>query len=99
MLTALMLRDAELATLSRTETIALEHLLHERLSEVARGRRSGDSSLLFAIRAAAYLAPLYDELGEDGTAALLAAVRQSPVGLVAFARASAVAALTDSTAA
>ncbi|HVF04735.1 MAG TPA: hypothetical protein VNA20_07845 [Frankiaceae bacterium] len=99
MLTALILRDCEAATLSRTETLALEHLLHERLSEVACGRKSGDSALLLAIRAAEYLAPLLDELGEDGTTALLTAVRRSPVARTAFDRASAVAALTADVAA
>ena len=65
MLAVLVLRDAELAALTRNEVLALEHLLHERMSEVARTRRSGDSSLLFAIKAAEYLAPLLDELGDD----------------------------------
>lgn len=99
MLTAMIMRDDELATLSRDETLALEHLLHERLSEVARGRKSGDSALLLAIRAADYLAPLLDALGDEATAALLARVRHSPTGRTAFARVSAVAALTESAAA
>lgn len=99
MLTAMILRDAELSTLSRHETLALEHLLHERLSEIARGRKSGDSALLLAIKAADYLAPLLDELGEDETVTLLGRVRQSPIGRTAVARAYAVAALTESNAA
>ena len=94
MLTAIVLRDDELSTLSRNETLALEHLLHERLSEVARGRRSGDSALLLAIKAADYLAPLLDELGDDETYDLLAAVATSELGRAAFDRAKAVAALT-----
>ena len=99
MLTSLILRDPEVAPLSRHEKLALEHLLHERLSEVARGRKSADSALLLAIRAAGYLAPLLDELGEAGTAELLRAVRRSPVGQHAFVRAGALAAITDSSAA
>lgn len=95
MLTALMLRDTELASLSRHEVLALEHLLHERLSEVARNRKSGDSALLLAIRAAGYLAPLLDELGDEAVATLLAGVRESALGRTAFARAYAVAALTE----
>lgn len=95
MLTAIVLRDAELATLSRTELLAMEHLLHERLSEVARGRRSGDSALLLAIRAADYLAPLLDELGDDAAYDLLEAVAASPLGREAFDRATVVAALTS----
>lgn len=99
MLTALILRDAELATLSRHEVLALEHLLHERMSEIARNRRSGDSALLLAIRAADYLAPLLDELGDDEVAGLLAHLSASEIGRTAFARALAVAALTETVAA
>lgn len=95
MLTAMLLRDAELTTLTRHETLALEHLLHERLSEVARGRKSGDSALLLAIKAADYLAPLLDELGDDEVGTLLARVRESALGRTAFARVYAVAALTE----
>lgn len=95
MLTAIVLRDTELATLSRPEVLALEHLLHERLSEVARRRRSGDSALLLAIRAADYLAPLLDEMGDEGVATLLADVTAKDVAKTAFARAYAVAALTE----
>jgi hypothetical protein len=94
MLTAIVLRDDELATLSRHETLAMEHLLHERLSEVARARRSGDSALLLAIRAADFLAPLFDDLGDEETMALLDALRESPLGRTAFDRVRAVAALT-----
>ncbi|HEV2891499.1 MAG TPA: hypothetical protein VGX28_14095 [Frankiaceae bacterium] len=94
MLTAIVLRDDELATLSRSETLALDYLLHERLSEIARGRRSGDSALLLAIKAADYLAPLLDELGDDGTYDLLDAVAASDLGCAALDRARAVAALT-----
>lgn len=94
MLTAIVLRDDELAELSRNEVLALEYLLHERLSEVARDRRSGDSALLLAIKAADYLAPLLDELGDDATAALLDDVSVSEGGQAAFERARAVAALT-----
>lgn len=99
MLTAIVLRDDELATLTRHEVLALEHLLHERLSEIARTRRSGDSSLLLAIKAADYLAPLLDELGDDAAFELLSCVRVSDVGQEAFRRATAIAALTESTAA
>lgn len=95
MLTAIVLRDDELAELSRNEVLALEHLLHERLSEVARDRRSGDSALLLAIKAADYLAPLLDELGDEATSALLVAVAASEPARAAFDRASAVAALTS----
>lgn len=95
MLTSLMLRDTELAALSRHEVLALEHLLHERLSEVARGRKAGDSALLLAIRAADYLAPLLDELTDADVATLLDTVRESVTGRRAFARAYAVAALTE----
>ena len=95
MLTAIVLRDQELATLSRTEVLALEHLLHERMSEVARTRRSGDSALLLAIKSADYLAPLLDELGDDETYDLLAEVAASDLGRVAFDRAAAIAALTS----
>lgn len=94
MLTAIVLRDDELSTLSRNETLALEHLLHERLSEIARDRRSGDSALLLAIKAADYLAPLLDALGDDGAYDLLAKVATSELGRAAFDRAKAVAALT-----
>ncbi|HEX8004680.1 MAG TPA: hypothetical protein VF519_18490 [Mycobacteriales bacterium] len=94
MLTAIVLRDTERATLSRHEVLALEHLLHERLSEVARDRRSGDSALLLAIKAADYLAPLLDELGDEATFALLATVSATELGRAAFDRATAVAALT-----
>jgi hypothetical protein len=99
MLTAIVLRDDELATLSRHEVLALEHLLHERMSEIARTRRSGDSALLLAIKAADYLAPLLDELGDDAVAELLADVAVSALGREAFDRAAQVAALTASTAA
>ena len=99
MLTAIVLRDAELATLTRRQVLALEHLLHERMSEVARGRRSGDSALLLAIRAADYLAPLLDEMGDDDVTALLDEVRESAVAKTAFARVYAVAALTETDAA
>lgn len=95
MLTAIVLRDAERATLSRHEVLALEHLLHERLSEVARFRRSGDSALLLAIKAADYLAPLLDELGDDETLELLADLRGRDVVRTALARTYAVAALTE----
>lgn len=93
MLTAIVLRDDERSTLSRHQTLALEHLLHERLSEGARSRRSGDSALLLAIRAADYLAPLLDEVGDDETIALLDALRESPLGRTALDRATAVAAI------
>lgn len=99
MLTALILRDAERATLSRHEVLALEHLLHERMSDVARTRGSGDSALLLAIRAADYLAPLLDELGDDDVTRLLTDITASEVGRMAFARALAVAALTEDIAA
>lgn len=95
MLTPIVLRDTELATLSRHQTLALEHLLHERLSEVARARRSGDSALLLAIRAADFLAPLFDELGDDETFALLDDLRVSALWATASDRVAAVAALTD----
>jgi hypothetical protein len=94
MLTAIVLRDSELAQLSRHEVLALEHLLHERMSEIARTRRSGDSSLLLAIKAADYLSPLLDELGDEATAELLADVSVSDIGRTAYDRATAVAALT-----
>lgn len=99
MLTAIVLRDSELATLSRHEVLAMEHLLHERLSEVARGRRSGDSALLLAIKAADYLSPLLDELGDDDVETLLATLARSELGRTALDRATAVAALTDTQAA
>lgn len=95
MLTTIVLRDDEIATLSRTQVLALEHLLHERLSDVARDRRSGDSALLLAIKAADYLAPLLDELGDDGTDELLGEVADIPVAREAMDRALAVAALTE----
>jgi len=38
MLTAIVLRDREVAGLTRHELLALEYLLHERFSEVARTR-------------------------------------------------------------
>lgn len=98
-MTAMILRDAELKTLTRHEQLALEHLLHERMSEVARCRKSGDSALLLAIKAADYLAPLLDELGDDDTVELLGAVAASELGRTAFARALAVAALTEPAAA
>jgi hypothetical protein len=94
MLTAIVLRDDELATLSRHEVLGLEHLLHERMSEIARTRRSGDSSLLLAIKAADYLAPLLEELGDDEVAELLAGLAASQLGQEAFRRVTAVAALT-----
>jgi hypothetical protein len=94
MLTAIVLRDEELATLTRHEVLALEHLLHDRLSEVARTRKSGDSSLLLAIKAADYLAPLLDELGDAAAMDLVAEVGDSELGRLAFERATAVAALT-----
>lgn len=94
-MTAMILRDSETATLSRHEVLALEHLVHERLSEIARGRKSGDSALLLAIRAADYLAPLLDELTDDEVDTLLDRVRESAVGRTAFARTFAVAALTE----
>ena len=94
MLAVLVLRDEEIAALTRNEVLALEHLLHERMSEVARTRRSGDSSLLFAIKAAEFLAPLLDELGDEAALDLLHEVAASTVGRTAFDRASVVAALT-----
>jgi hypothetical protein len=99
MLTAIVLRDTELATLSRQQVLGMEHLLHERLSEIARDRRSGDSALLLAIKAADYLAPLLDELGDASAHALLDDLAGSELGRTAFDRALAVAALTDSRAA
>lgn len=99
MLTAIVLRDEERRALTRHEVLALEHLLHERMSEIARTRRSGDSALLLAIKAADYLAPLLDELGDDAVAALLSDLAVSELGRTAFQRATAVAALTDSHAA
>lgn len=99
MLTPLILRDAELKTLTRHEQLALDHLLHERMSEIARSRKSGDSALLLAIKAADYLAPLLDEMGDDYVAELLARVAASDIGRTAFARALAVAALTEPAAA
>jgi hypothetical protein len=94
MLTAIVLRDQELASLNRHEVLALEHLLHEHMSEVARTRRSGDSALLLAIKSADYLAPLLDELGDDATYDLLTAVATSEAAHTAFDRATAIAALT-----
>ena len=94
MLTAIVLRDDELAALTRHEMLAMEHLLHERLSEIARDRRSGDSALLLAIKAADYLAPLFDELGDDEVGDLLEALAASEIGRRALDRASQVAALT-----
>jgi hypothetical protein len=99
MLTAIVLRDDELAKLSRHEQLGLEFLLHDRLSEVARGRRSGDSALLLAIKAADYLAPLYDELGDEDVSALLDEVAESESGRTALYRAAQVAAITGSHAA
>lgn len=95
MLAPIVLRDEELATLDRHQTLALEHLLHERLSEVARDRRSGDSALLLAIKAADYLAPLLDELDDEALTTLLHDVEHSDLGRVAMERAHAVAALTE----
>lgn len=99
MLTAIVLRDDELATLTRHEVLALEHLLHERLSEIARFRKSGDSALLLAIKAADYLAPLLDEMGDEDVTALLSEVRGKDVARTAFSRAYAIAALTEPNAA
>jgi hypothetical protein len=99
MLTAIVLRDEERRALNRHEVLGLEHLLHDRMSEVARTRRSGDSAILLAIKAADYLAPLLDELGDDATATLLSDLTVSELGRTAFDRATAVAALTDSHAA
>ncbi len=98
MLTQIVLRDDELATLSRTEVLGLEHLLHERLSEVARSRKSGDSALLLAIKAADYLAPLLDELGDAATDDLLHDLAESDLGHAAFERVSVVAELASSAA-
>ena len=94
MLTAIVLRDRELAGLTRHELVALEYLLHERFSEVARLRRSTDSALLLAIRAADYLAALLDDLGDDGTTDLLRTVADSRVARTAFERCAVVAELT-----
>ena len=94
MLTPIVLRDAEVAPLTRHQVLALEHLLHERMSEIARGRKSGDSSLLLAIKAADYLAPLLDELGDDEVATLLSDTIASDLCQAAFGRLTAVAALT-----
>lgn len=99
MLTAIVLRDREIAALSRTEVLALEYLLHERFSEIARTRKSGDSALLLAIRAADYLAPLLDDLGQDETTELLDAVAESDLGAAALSRAEIVADLTHADAA
>jgi hypothetical protein len=98
MLAVLVLRDTELAALTRNEVLALEHLLHERMSEVARTRRSGDSSLLFAIKAAEYLAPLLDELGDDAAIDLLHAMAGSPLGRIAYDRLDVVATVTGNAA-
>jgi hypothetical protein len=95
MLTAIVLRDSERALLNGHQVMALEHLLHERFSEVARARRSGDSALLLAIKAADYLAPLFEELGDDAAFALLDEVRGSALAQTAFDRVTAMAALTD----
>lgn len=98
-MTPIMLRDSELAGLSRHEVLAIEHLLHERMSEIARTRKAGDSALLLAIRAADYLAPLLADLGDEATADLLAETARSETARVALDRAEAVARLTAAEAA
>ena len=99
MLTTIVLRDDELATLSRTQVLALEHLLHERLSEVARTRKSGDSALLLAIKAADYLAPLYEQMDDTDVDEMLCDLAGSDLGRTAFERVEAVAELTANRAA
>ena len=93
MLTTILLSDAELAQLSRHEGLAVEHLIHERLSEAARAQHSGDRALLLAIKSAEFLEPLLDELGDDGCDALIATVRCHDVARVALSRADQVAQL------
>jgi hypothetical protein len=91
-LTAIILRDDELASLSRHEVFALEHILHERLSAVARARRNNDSALLLAIKAADYLAPLLDELGDRRADRVIKGVASSSLGTLALERAMTLAA-------
>lgn len=95
MLTAIILRRSEWARLSRVQRLALEFLVHDRLSEIARHRRSGDTALLLAIRAAEYLEPLLDELGAGGCDDLLTDVRVSDLGLSALLRTEEMAALAE----
>jgi hypothetical protein len=98
MLTAIVLRDTERAALSRLEVLGVEHLLYDYLSEIARDRKHGNSALLLAIKSADYLAPILEELGDEGAIELLDAIRESALGQTIVDRASQVAALTESAA-
>ena len=97
MLTRIMLRADEINDLAPAELLALEYLLHDRLAELSRDKRSGDAALLLAIRAARYLEPLIGELGEETTDALLESVRCSDLGRVALERTTEMAALAEAT--
>lgn len=87
MLTRIVLDDQSVAELSGFEVLALEYLVYDHLSEAARRRRSGDTALLLAIKAAEFLAPLVASHGDAGCDELLAAVRASATARAAIARA------------
>ena len=86
-------RDADPSSGARARTPAAPGL-----SEVACFRRSGDSALLLAIKAADYLAAAGRDGDEDVTAPL-DEVRGTDVARTAFSRAYAIAALTEPNAA
>jgi hypothetical protein len=94
MMTRVVLRDAELASLSEDERLALEYAVRSALSETARERRAGDSALLLAVSAAEVLGLLLERIGEDATDALIDEMLASDIGRTALRRASAVASLT-----
>ncbi len=95
MLTRIMLRADEIAELSPIELLAFEYVLHDRLADLSRDRRSGDAALLLAIRAARYLEPIIADVGPATADALLDSVRRSDLGRAALDRATELAALAE----
>jgi hypothetical protein len=97
-LSLILLRDGERARLSRHEVLAVEFLVHERLAEIARERTSSDASLLLVIKAADFMGPLIEELGDEEAKALVARVAASDIGAAAFERVAAVVRSVDAVA-
>ena len=94
-LSLILLSDGERARLSRVEVLAVEFLMHRRLAEIAKERRSADTSLLLAIKAAEFRAPLVAALGDQEVDALVARVAASEIGALALGRVAAVARSVD----
>ena len=88
MLSLIALADADLSPLSAYERLAVEYLLRDELSELARERRTGDTALLLAISAAEVLHILHREMSSAEVDDLLDRVRHAAVGQLAIERAA-----------